>query len=179
MTPEWSRPIVVAEIPDGGLKLTVSTSVEERDALSRRFGVEKIPELVAEVSLTVRRRGREVRVQGTLSGRVVQACVVTLEPVETLINSPLDFVYCRPDQDKPVAEIELDPESIIDIEPLEGDRFDLGESLAEQVGLEIPTYPKAPGVSFEGYATDKTVEGDEKRDPPNPFSVLAKLKETR
>ncbi|GAB6053640.1 DUF177 domain-containing protein [Magnetospira thiophila] len=179
VTPELSRPMRLSEILEAGRQLTVTASAEECQALARRFEVDAIPELSAEIHLSLQTRGREVRLTGHVSGRVIQPCVVTLEPVETPIEQTMNVVFRNPVEAEPVNEVDLSLESEDDVFPLFDDQIDIGEAIAECFGAQIPIYPKAPGVHFDSFSTEATSDSDRKSDRPNPFSVLAKLNKNR
>src|SRR5262245_59814219 len=82
---ELSRQLRLDRVPPAGVALDIAANVRERDALARRFGVLSVPELSAGVSLRAEGPGRW-RVEGRLQALVVQACGITLEPVEQRID---------------------------------------------------------------------------------------------
>ncbi len=173
--PEFPHPVIVADLPAGESRVALVATAAQRDALARRFAVPGIDRLEARLVLTPESGHRDLRVRGQVTGRVRQACVVTLAPMETAIDAAFD-VHCRsePTTPGPGGDLDLDPTE--DVEPLEDGTIDLGELVAEQFALEIPAYPRAPGASFDGFATGAG-DGGPEDPPPNPFSVLAKLGE--
>ena len=57
---------------------------------------------------------------------------------------------------------------------LEGDEIDIGEVVAEHLGLNLDPYPRRPGVVFS--AQDDTAEDEVDPDSASPFAVLRELK---
>ena len=124
----------------------------------------------------------EVRAQGdadwiltaSLGATVTQPCGVTLEPVTTRIDVPVNRVYLRSfsdDADDPEVEMPENDE----VERL-GQWIDPEAVLIEALSLAVPDYPRAPGVALgETVLTEpgKTALTDE---AIRPFAGLAGLK---
>src|SRR4051794_35680162 len=82
---EFSRFIEADSVGAKPIERQISANGEERAALARRFELLAIDRL--EADFTLRRAGSGVvHVKGTVRGEVVQACVVTLEPVPARIE---------------------------------------------------------------------------------------------
>ncbi len=175
---EFPYPVVVDDLPGGETRLTLCATEAQCAALAGRFGVLGIGPLEADLRLTPLAGAAGLVVRGRVGGRVRQACVVSLDPVDTEIDAGFEVRYRRDagDGSIPDGELDLDPED--DAEPLIDGVVDLGELAAEQFALEIPAYPRAPGVAFGGYATEDRGEGPASV-PAGPFSALAKLRENR
>ncbi len=90
-------------------------------------------------------------VEGRLRGKIVQACILTLDPVTQDLDDAFRLVF---KQD--LAE-ERDPESGEAVlsaqadspEPLAGNLLDVGEIVAEQLSLAADPYPRRPGAKLE------------------------------
>lgn len=143
---EFSREIEIARIPTGGRPFAIAAEPAERAALAARLGVERIDRLVAEG--TVRRRAAEplVTVEARLEAEVTQLCVVTLEPVTSRVEASLLRLFA-PGPATTLEEIVIDPLHE-EAEPLEGDRLDLGELVAEELAVALDPYPRAPGAAL-------------------------------
>lgn len=165
MKNEFSRPVVLANIPRSGQRESLSATPEEREAVARRLGLLSLEKLEAKVALTPQ-AGGSIAVRGRMRASVTQACVVTLEPVPQEIEEEIDWRV------PPGAEPgEPDEEDILegpDEVEAENGVLDLGEALAQQLALSLDPYPRAPGAGLgpEG-AGDK---------PVTPFSALSRLK---
>ncbi|MBC2859337.1 DUF177 domain-containing protein [Stappia sp. 28M-7] len=128
----------------------------------------------------LRRWRREgVAVEGALKARATQTCVVTLAPVEQVIDETFSMRF-DPDADAlaGVAEDgEIDVDAFAEDPPdlLEGSRIDLGAILCEQLALALDPFPRAPGAELpDGYGDANDDEVDDK--PPSPFAVLERFR---
>lgn len=146
LAPEFSRPVAVATLRQGGETMTLTATPLEEAALARRLGVEAVRGLAAE--LTVKPRGRGlVSVRGRVRATLGRLCVVSLEPLEEAIDERLSVVF-RPAgeaQGEAAAEVALDPEAV-DEELYEGGEIDLGELVAQTLALALDPWPRAPGA---------------------------------
>ena len=79
-----------------------------------------------------------------LDADVVQSCAVSAEELEVGIHEPVELQFVPPAKDLP-AEMELEPEMLDQIE-MDGTRFDLGEALAQTLGLAIDPYLEGPNA---------------------------------
>ena len=104
---------------------------------------------------------------GQLRATVVQACVITLAPVETTLTEDVSLIFspyvATPDEE----EIEMGDETV---EPL-GQWIQLGDIALEALSLALPTHPRAPGAELPEDAQEDT--GAE--EPRRPFAGLADL----
>jgi hypothetical protein len=141
--PELTRPIALERIGTRWHSHRVVASDAERAALAQRFGLLELPALSAELRLRRARAGRYVEIDGVLQARVVQSCVVTLEPVDSALDEPFALLL------GPIGAPAPEPASselIVDLdepEPLEGDEIDIGELVAQQLSLALDPYPRA------------------------------------
>jgi uncharacterized metal-binding protein YceD (DUF177 family) len=87
-----------------------------------------------------------VRAEGMLQARIVQTCVVTLEPFESDLAEAFAVRFV------PEAEVaeEIDFEAEDEI-PYAGAAIDLGEAAAEQLALALDPYPRKPGVALPAH----------------------------
>ena len=165
---EFPRPVDLARIGDTGTRMTIEANAAERAALARRFDVQAIDSLRAELELRrVRGGGAAVKLTGRVAAEVTQSCIVTLEPVKQHVEEDFEVVY---------SDDVTDEQSAIgaasDIawpEPLPEGALDVGEAVAEQLSLALDPYPRAPGVAVEARWTGE--DGAAK-----PFAALGKLK---
>jgi uncharacterized metal-binding protein YceD (DUF177 family) len=163
MPPEFSRLVSLARIPEAGREEVLRASPAECAALAARFAIPAVGRLDARLLLRPEPGSGAVMVTGTLSADVVQACVVSLEPVAQQVREDVVLRLLPPGQDP-----SDDPEGPDEI-PIEGDAVDLGEALAEQLALALDPYPRAPGAALPG-------EGGEEAQARGPFAALAALR---
>lgn len=137
---EFSRPVKARRLPPAPLVLTADA--EERAALAQRFGVIAVEALRAEVSL--RPDKQAILAEGSLVADLVQTCGVSGEdfPVRIEETLALRFVPRAPPTEE---EIELTAEECDEIE-FEGESLDLGEAVAQSLGLAIDPYARGPSA---------------------------------
>lgn len=157
------------EVPESGIDVEIVPDDEARADVATFLSIPAVGPLRAR--LHVARHGRSgLRVTGEVKGRVVQTCVVTLEPVDQEIAEEIDTIYAP--EDSPILNIELTPEELAseesDIEPMAQGSIDLGGLVLEHVALGLDPYPRKQGVEFE------SVKEDEE---PSPFAALSRLRD--
>lgn len=157
---ELSRIVRLDRVPARGMDIEVLASEAERTALARRFELLELPALKAEVNVQPG-MGGVWTVSGRLRAEVVQACVVTLEPVPQSIDETFDLRFAagaKGSVDDPDAP-----------EPLEGDTIDVGAIVADHLSLALDPFPRAPGATYEPAPQPADAK-------PNPFAALEQLK---
>lgn len=142
--PEFSRPFARDTIGSAARTVEISADESERGALAKRFGLLSLEGLDATATLAAIAGGIEVR--GQIEAKVTQACVVTGDPVPATIEEPfaLRFVETLA---LPGSEEELElSDTDLDVLPLEGGMIDLGEAVAQTLGLALDPFPRSPGA---------------------------------
>lgn len=177
---EIERIVDLDRMGSNGTALEIAASDSERVALAKRFGFLGLPAFSARVTVD-RRPGGQVVVEGRLRGRIVQACILTLDPVTQDLDEAFRIVF---KQD--LAE-ERDPESgeaLVSAhtdapEPLTGSQLDVGEIVAEQLSLAAEPYPRKQGVKLEDVLPKPRKEGRHGRQEQrrHPFAGLAALRD--
>lgn len=187
LRPEFSRPLRADRIGfDRGVTERLVATPAERAALARRFGIESVDRLEAEITLR-RELGGRISARGTLSAEVVQACVVTLEPVAQRVEEAVDLRFVPATETAaPHAVGEEEAPDAPDLVPMEPDgSLDLGEALAQQLALALDPYPRAEGATLppaldaageEPVARRAGRSGDQAA--PHPFAALERLRRT-
>jgi uncharacterized metal-binding protein YceD (DUF177 family) len=155
----WSVPVAVHDVPETGRRFDLLADDAARDAIATVAGLRALPRLQAEFD--VMRRGHDgLHVVGTVSARVGQTCVITLEPIENDIETPIDLAFVP--QAKATELSDDAPEPLID------GRVDLGALATEFLVLAVDPYPRKQGAVFE--APPMSDAGT------HPFAALAALK---
>ena len=177
---EIERIVDLDRMGTAGTALDIVASDGERAALAKRFGFLGLPAFSARVTVD-HRPGGQIVVEGRLRGRIVQACVLTLDPVTQDLDDTFRVVF-----KKDLAE-ERDPESgeaVLNAqadapEPLTGNLLDVGEIVAEQLSLAADPYPRRPGAKLED-VLPRPRGGGRKGAPEqrrHPFAGLAALRD--
>jgi hypothetical protein len=143
-TPEFSRPVTVASLRPGGERLAIEATEGERDALARRFGIEGVRALSAELDL-VPKPGGTVSMRGRVRAVLDRTCVVTLEPLTETIDTPLSLLFRPEGEDADEIALDVGEE---DEEPFQGGVIDAGEAAAQTVALALDPWPRAAGASL-------------------------------
>jgi uncharacterized metal-binding protein YceD (DUF177 family) len=166
----WRVPVVVTEVPDAGRHVELVPNEATRQAIAQETGLVALPRLVASFDLA-RRGADSLRVEGRVTATVIQHCVVTLEPIESEIDEPVELFF-RPE---PVGQGDTaEGEGLHPFdgeeppEPLVNGMVDLGSIAIEFLNLGIDPYPRKEGAVF-----DAPPAGDP---ASHPFAALAALK---
>ncbi len=177
---EIERVVDLDRMGPGGAALDIVASDSERAALAKRFGFLGLPALSARVTVD-RRLGGQIVVEGRLRGRIVQACVLTLDPVNQDLDDTFRIVFKKDlsdDRDPENGEAVLSAQADAP-EPLSGNLLDVGEIVAEQLSLAADPYPRRPGARLEDVMPKPRHPG--RRGPPDqrrhPFAGLAALRD--
>jgi uncharacterized metal-binding protein YceD (DUF177 family) len=174
---EFSRPIEVDRIAGTPSQFQFDADPAERSALADRFGLISLDRFHASFSLR-RLRKDLIRVKGHISASLVQACVITLEPIPAEIAEDLELDFSE-SVDEPGTEMDLDAEAADGPEPLSGGMIDLGEVASEQLGLAIDPYPRKAGAEVPAEWTADPAAEPASEPKVNPFAALEKLTKGR
>ena len=170
----WSKSVAVEKIPDGGSHEELTANAAQLAAMSEIAGLRGMSDARAVFDLSFAGRGR-VHVTGRVSAKVAQTCVVTLEPIENLIDEPIDVLFAPADQVEAIikameAAPETEEETPDPPEPIEGGAIDLGKLAADALFLGIDPYPRKPDAVFEPPAVEEDPDS-------HPFAALKALKD--
>lgn len=161
----WSVPLAVDAIPDEGLHRDLIAGPQACAAIAELAEVRSVHDLTASLDLALKlsEDGSHelVLVTGRVRAVVGQTCVVTLEPIETEIDEPVEIAFSE------TAAGDSDSDDAP--EPLIGGTINLGAIATEFLILGIDPYPRKAGVEF----APPPVEDD----TPHPFAALAALKD--
>ena len=166
-TPEFSRLLDVRQCE--GKHAVLEASETERAALAKRFDLVRVDRL--EAALDLSRDGAAVDAVGTMTAHFVQSCAVSGEDLPVAASEPVRFRFVPESAPgAPDEELELDADELDEI-PYSGTDIDLGEALAQSLGLAIDPYLAGPEADAArqraGLSTPET---------SGPFAALAALK---
>lgn len=170
----WRVPVVIDTIPDTGLVLEFVATPEEREAMRKLAGLRELSDAHARFELAHAGQGR-VRAAGRVTARIGQNCVVTLEPIDSEIDEPVEALFV-PEADVESVSRALDRaaeeagEMADPPEPIVGGTIDLGKLAADGLFLAIDPYPRKPDARFEAREVAEDPED-------HPFAALKALKD--
>jgi len=175
--PELTRMVKARLLPASAV--LIEADERERTALARRFGIISIEELTASVDLEQCQKG--VQAKGTLRAAVTQQCAVSDEPFRVAIDETITLRFIErgtstltPSEDDEI-DFELTAEDCDEIE-YDGESFDLGEAVAQSLGLSIDPYAEGPNAAGARKKAGVVAEGQQ----DGPLAAgLAALKRTR
>ena len=149
---------ITADVVVAGLKEPVhyvlEASEKERQQLAKRFQVEKIHFLMADLAIYP---DEIIKIKGKLQALTQRECVISLSKFDEKMSEEFEVLYA----DNPPEN----SDEIIDT--IDKGRIHLGDIVAEQYGLALNPFPKKPGVK------NPYQEVEEERQ--NPFADLKKI----
>lgn len=159
-----------------GRAIEERASDAERKTIAGAFGLRALKALTVEARIA--RDGPDGwRLEGRVQARATQSCVVSLEPVETVMDEPFErrLKPMSPEEAAALTELDLDPLADDPPEPL-GAGIDLGAVALETFALALDPYPRAPDAVFAPRVA--APEGAEPltAEAMRPFAALAALK---
>ena len=150
-----SFPVHVSRLPKKGMRVTIEADAGQLAALAAAHGLPAVERFHAELDVTAWKKGG-VRVAGRVEARIVQECIVTLEPVEETVDEEVSALFL-PEGSKLAlpkrsaeGEIILDAEGEDGPELFSGDTVDVGQLAEEFFALGVNPYPRRDGVALGG-----------------------------
>ena len=179
--PPFTTDYDLASLPEKGAELVLDPGAAERAQIASWLGVEAVERLVGTIRLIRSVSGRYMY-HAHLDADVVQACVVTLEPIHSHLSE--DFERCfelaapMKQRHKRERSIVRSPSEEISMSDADGDTperidstiIDLAAPLLEELSLSLDPYPRKAGVAFTAPEDLPGALSD------HPFAVLQKLK---
>jgi uncharacterized metal-binding protein YceD (DUF177 family) len=172
---EFSRPVAADQIGPQETEREIVANAAERARLVERFGLLALDGLKATLCLK-RDRGGVVQLHGRFEAEVVQACVVTLEPVRSRLSESFTVAFGTGSA-AGIGAVVIGVEDADPPEELVEGRIDLGETVAQQLAVALDPYPHAPTAGEKAAAPDQGEAGA--KTTASPFAVLAPLRERR
>ena len=168
MNDRFAHALRIDAIRDGG-RIELVADDDERSAISKRLGLDRLDRLEAHATLT--RNGSTVDAEGRLLASLDQACVVTGDPVAAHIDEAFAVRFVpAPATSTPDEEVELGPDDC-DVVFHDGATIDLGSAVADSLALALDPYPRSTAAEAASREAGVISEAE-----ASPFAVLAKLK---
>ncbi len=170
-----AHPVHVRSIPKAGKTVQIHADETQRLALAQAHDLEQVSRFEAELQITPWRLDG-VRVRGRVKASIVQLCVVSLEPVASRIDEPIDLTLVAGEEKSTQlnlagAEIVLDSDGPDEPDAIVGGTVDAGAIAEEFFAIAIDPYPRKDGAQV-----DHQPGSDVDDNPPSPFAKLAELK---
>jgi len=170
-----SYKLQVRNLPAKGTTVTIEADSQQRAELARHHGLLAVERFSTE--LVARPwKGDGVRVTGRVEADIIQACIVTLEPISARIDEEVSAIFVPENSrlaraEGESGEILVQAEGADLPEPFEGDSIDIGALAEEFFELGIDPYPRKEGSALEIPHT----QGEEEGSGPL-YEALKKLK---
>ena len=149
-------------------RVQLTANEEERARVAKRFDLLALEKLEADCD--IQRDGNIVRAKGRFSAIATQACIASGEPVPVDLSQELHILFIPVPGHAPDAEIELEPDDCDSIFH-DGKVIDLGEAVAQTLGLTLDPYPRSPDAE-----TALRAAGVKSEEEAGAFGALADLK---
>ena len=166
----FSRVLRVSDIPSSGRDIEATADAEEREVIAELIGAQQVERFGYQ--LRVAPAGREAfSVTGAVSAKIVQTCVITLEPLPFDIEQEIDVRFMVNRRSAQREDEPIDPHAP-EIEELVDDAMDLGQLACEHLVIAIDPYPKQAGQHFKWEGDDDVSEAAAE----GPFAELKRFK---
>ncbi len=166
---------MAADIQPEGLDINRRASEKERAQICRELALVHCETLSVNYTLSPSNHGT-FELKGILRAKVTQNCVITLEPIQALLEEKLRATYAHSDlcESSPSHEDQaiLNQRSI---EPIRSDKLEVGRLVFETFSSSIDPYPKKPGAKLE--VMTSLAKDQHQDDKSSPFAALAQLKD--
>ena len=143
--PEFSRPLNIARLSPLGNEERLEAKPAERAALAKRFDLIDLPLLKAELTLQPH-GGQAIKATGKIEADLIQKCVVTLEPLKAHLEIPIDVTFMPNAGHREDDELSEPGTLEEEIEYFSGTKIDIGEMVAQHLGIAIDPYPRKKGA---------------------------------
>jgi uncharacterized metal-binding protein YceD (DUF177 family) len=148
--------------------IRLSADEAARSGLKARFDLAALDSLEAEISLEA--EASRIVATGRFAATLAQYCIASNDPVPAVLNEPIHIRFIP----EPTVGGELELEAD-DCETMfhDGLTIDLGEAVAQSLGLALDPYPRSPEADRILKAAG--VKSEEEAAPPGALASLKDL----
>jgi hypothetical protein len=172
-TAELAWDHAVRDVPESGVTGARDAGPDELSAIARALDLIALTGLRAQYAIQPVSGGR-YRLSGRLHAEVTQACVVTLEPVDSTLEETFEATFW-PREAMPVPESgELAIDDAPEPEPIISGQIAVGRVVFESLAAALEPYPRTPGAVLD-WQPPLPADANATRGA-SPFAVLANLK---
>lgn len=141
--------------------------------LIKEFGVEDLRKV--RLFGEIRSRGkRDWELKATIGATIAQICVVSLEPMNTRIDTPVNRIFMANLSTPDEEEVEMPEDD--SVEPL-GTEIDVFALLVEALALFTPEFPRKEGAALGEAVFAEPGVAPMRDEDAKPFAGLAALKD--
>jgi uncharacterized metal-binding protein YceD (DUF177 family) len=164
---EFSHVVKLSEVGNHSRNIHLVADEAARSGLMARFDLASLDSLEADISLHNEAAG--VVASGRFAARLAQYCIASNDPVPAVLDEPIHIRFVPEPTDSGEFELEAD-----DCETMfhDGQTIDLGEAVAQSLGLALNPYPRSPEA--EKILKAAGVKSEEEAAP---LGALASLKD--
>jgi hypothetical protein len=169
--PAWDH--AAHDIPQIGVSVEREATPDELARIALALDLIACTSLRAQYTIAPT-AGGHYRLSGRLHAEISQACVVTLDPIDSTIEDDFEAVFW-PQEDMPApesGEVALDDEP--EREPMVAGQIAVGRVVFESLAAAMNPFPRKPDAVLEFHSPTPADATSNK--PEGPFSVLANLK---
>ncbi|MCL4679522.1 MAG: hypothetical protein KJ017_13105 [Alphaproteobacteria bacterium] len=181
---EWSYLFDTEALGREPATLKIAPDESQTRTIVKRLGIDGLEGVEARITLRRNNGNMVIHVQGIITAKAFQKCIITLAPLEIDIEAPFEAWYADSSQtlsftkakrerdiekdniEQPILDEAEDPEPVVD------GRIDLGELVVQHLSLNIDPYPRAIGASYALGDDDVTVAHKTGEAYHNPFEAL-------
>jgi uncharacterized metal-binding protein YceD (DUF177 family) len=167
-----SRRVNALKLTRDGARFSLVAEEAQLVAIAEDLGLPAALAFSAEIEARAVGQGRYC-VEGRVTARIRQTCVLTGEDFDSDITAMIDAAYADDDRLTPPTKKEVE-RSLADEdppEPLDNGHIDIGALAIEFLALSLDPFPRKPGAVFAETPEDGADTG--------PFAALAALKAGR
>lgn len=173
-TPPSPTALRVSSLPQNAPKLfALLPTPPEMQEIAAELGLSGLRKLRFEGQIEAMGRA-DWKLTGKIGATVVQPCVVTLQPVTTRIDAPVERIFLK-SFTTPDGEVEVEMDEDDRTEPL-GAWIDPAQVMVEALSLNLPLYPRAPDAELEQTVFSKDGVKPMTDEDARPFAGLAALR---
>jgi len=165
----------LSDLPPGGtVQIKLEPDAAARAAIAATLGIPALRKLRLQGQLLPLGKA-DWQLKAVLGATVVQDCVVTLAPVTTRIDEPVERIYLADPPEIPEGdEVEMPEDDTVEALPAV---LDLGAVMTEALALALPAYPHADGVQALSQSYTEPGVKPMSDDDAKPFAGLAGLRD--
>ncbi|GJL94935.1 MAG: metal-binding protein [Hyphococcus sp.] len=138
---EFSVELDLAKISREGRTTALHPSPKERTRIAKRLKVIDISALSGEITLSATKKS--ITAVGRVKSTLTRECVASLEEMEEIVDEAFEVEFLRhapePNLDEDIEDWELP-------EVYEGQVFDIGELMVQQLSLAMKPFPRKEGA---------------------------------